>query len=115
MCKRCIRILKHSTRRYTIQWDVTYGTSDDPDVANQTTCDLSRMSYQSWTFKQAVDVKASASDNAPSALTTVTKSLTPSPTGQIFANGAVADVASLGLGSILLTLLGAILPFKREV
>ena len=52
------------TPRYTILWNVTYGTSTDSTIANLTSCDLSRLSYQSFFFNKSISVVAPISNGA---------------------------------------------------
>ena len=77
---------------------MTYGTSIDPTIANQTSCDLSRLSYETFLFNKTIDVVEPTSH--PTAPPSVTQEEhTIHPTGLIMVSSA-----SLVKGSMLLVL-----------
>lgn len=87
---------------------MTVGTSDDPSIANQSFCDVSRLSYQTWLFNTSYDVvePQSSNENQVSQNQTVTMKLQPEPTGKIFeSNGADGGVrVGVKMGVVALAL-----------
>ena len=82
---------------------MTYGTSDDPSIANQSFCDVSRLSYQTWLFNtsyKVVELQGS-NENQVSQNTTATMKLQPEPTGKIFESNGVDGGVRVGMKSIM--------------
>ncbi|KIP03872.1 hypothetical protein PHLGIDRAFT_31615 [Phlebiopsis gigantea 11061_1 CR5-6] len=94
---------------YTLLWNVTYGTSTDTTVANQTSCDLSRLSYETFVFNRSINIVASTSSS--NGLVGYTKEeRTFTPTGFIMSNGAgftkrSASLVFLGVLCVFLQIL----------
>lgn len=90
-------------RRYTAFWNVTYGSSTDPAIANQTSCDLSRLSYETWLFNasfNAVEPQGANGHFLP-IYTTVTTDFPSQPTGKIFESNGAASSSGIGVGGVV--------------
>ena len=94
--------------RHTAFWNVTYGSSVDPTIANATFCDLSRLSYETWLFNESFNVvEDQQNGHLLPVYTTVTTDFPSEPTGKIFeSNGAGAGhvVAGTLIGAVVFAL-----------
>ena len=87
--------------RYTILWNVTYGTYTNSSAIKQTDepCDSAQLSFQTWTINRSV--WAVGFDNSRSTIIEYdlsTVALVPQPTGTILVNGSV-EVPQLNVTS----------------
>lgn len=67
---------------------MTYGTSTDPTIANETFCDLSRLSYETFVFNKSINVVAPRPDFGAPLPGNTKEERTFNPTGLIMTNGA---------------------------
>lgn len=95
--------------RHTAFWNITYGTRSDPKIANQTGCDVSRLSYQTWSYNASFNVvDATPTDHPSPVYATLGVGLAPTPTGTIFESNSAGSSAPRIAYPILCALLGAV-------
>lgn len=94
--------------RHTAFWNVTYGSSVDPTIANQTFCDLSRLAYETWLFNESFNVVEDRQNgHLLPVYTTATTDFPSEPTGKIFESneaGVVRVVAGSVIGAVVFAL-----------
>ncbi|KIP09299.1 hypothetical protein PHLGIDRAFT_18683 [Phlebiopsis gigantea 11061_1 CR5-6] len=73
---------------HTLLWNVTYGTSTDSSIANQTFCDISRLSYETFIFNKSISVVAPKPDFGAPLPENTKEERTFHPTGFIMSNSA---------------------------
>lgn len=109
----------HSTltarwRRYMVVWNLTYGTANSSlVVVDDTSCDLSRLTYQTWLLWRYFTVlprtagTSSEGTQAPP-ITKVTQTLVPSPTGAVLLKNS-ANLSLVWMPLLLLSVAWSIL------
>lgn len=96
----------NQTGIYTSMWNQTYGTLSDLTAANVSSCDPTKLSYQSWTFNTSFTVVSTQNLGVGTTKTDFT--LSPAPTGKIWVSNAAGSVSlslALLLGSIICVML----------
>lgn len=95
--------------RHTAFWNITYGTSSDTKIANQTGCDMLRLSYQTWSYNASFNVVDSTpTDHHSPIYATLGVDLAPTPTGTIFESNSAGSSAPRITYLVLCVLSGAI-------
>lgn len=93
-------------------WNVTYGTTTDVSIANGTdgSCDLSRLSYQSWNHTEYIDVQADSSGNVSvPTIAKVSWNFSAPATGQYLLSDASSGSATSFAASVVLLAVTAVL------
>lgn len=77
-----------------------YGTSDDTTIANETSCDVSHLSLETFHFNASFNVVEARNSAFQPEYTTITSDFPSEPTGKFFENSGSQGIG-MGVGGLI--------------